>query len=346
MSQCCSADEFIDGDTRSTFSLILSRMFWVITSSVCGILDFIYAQYEWLVGDILGFDHVLLLEYINLLYWPVVIFLVFPLMLLILLYASALFLTIYRWRSHLHEAYHKDFWDGARQTLAVLWEGQASLWHGYAVEGLENIPDKGPALLIYYHGALPIDIYYLISKIYLYKQRLIHPIGDKCLFYVPGFQRLMKVFQVQPGTVEGCTKLLKEGNIVAIAPGGIREALFSHNYDLLWNKRLGFAKVAIASKAPIIPIFTKNTRQAINTLPFGADIFKYIYEKTKWPLSIFYGVFPVKLVTYIGTPIDTSGVDVHPQQLSHQVCEAIEDLRNSYQRPSGSILLALLDRFT
>ena len=29
-------------------------------------------------------------------------------------------------------------------------------------------------------------MYYLIAKIYLYKHRLIHPIGDKCLFYVPG----------------------------------------------------------------------------------------------------------------------------------------------------------------
>lgn len=57
---------------------------------------------------------------------------------------------------------------------------------GYDVIGLENIPKDGPALLIYYHGAIPLDMYYLIAKIYLYKKRLIHPIGDKCLFYIPG----------------------------------------------------------------------------------------------------------------------------------------------------------------
>lgn len=57
---------------------------------------------------------------------------------------------------------------------------------GYEVEGLENIPESGPALLIYYHGALPIDMYYVIAKLLLYKHRLLHPVGDRFLFYIPG----------------------------------------------------------------------------------------------------------------------------------------------------------------
>ena len=57
---------------------------------------------------------------------------------------------------------------------------------GYEVQGLERIPDSGPALIIYYHGAVPLDIYYLIAKIYLKKRRLIYPIGDRFLFYIPG----------------------------------------------------------------------------------------------------------------------------------------------------------------
>ena len=57
---------------------------------------------------------------------------------------------------------------------------------GYEVQGLDRIPDSGPALIIYYHGAVPLDIYYLIAKIYLKKRRLIYPIGDRFLFYIPG----------------------------------------------------------------------------------------------------------------------------------------------------------------
>lgn len=43
--------------------------------------------------------------------------------------------------------------------------------------------------------------------------------------------------------------LLKEGHILAISPGGVREALFSdHNYEIIWGKRCGFAKVAYDAK--------------------------------------------------------------------------------------------------
>lgn len=67
-----------------------------------------------------------------------------------------------------------------------MWEAHGSLWHGYEVRGFENIPDEGPAMIIYYHGALPIDYYYLASKVMLYKKRIIHSVADRFMFQVPG----------------------------------------------------------------------------------------------------------------------------------------------------------------
>lgn len=49
---------------------------------------------------------------------------------------------------------------------------------------------------------------------------------------------------------------------MAISPGGVREALFSHNYELLWNKRQGFAKVALDSKAVSINEDTAISKRA------------------------------------------------------------------------------------
>jgi len=57
---------------------------------------------------------------------------------------------------------------------------------GYEVSGMENIPVDTPALIVFYHGAIPIDIYYLIAKTILYKERLIHTVGDRFLFKIPG----------------------------------------------------------------------------------------------------------------------------------------------------------------
>lgn len=54
--------------------------------------------------------------------------------------------------------------------------------------------------------------------------------------------------KVIPGTVQTCAELLKENNLLAISPGGVYEAQFSHSYEIMWKKRLGFAKVAIEAK--------------------------------------------------------------------------------------------------
>lgn len=51
---------------------------------------------------------------------------------------------------------------------------------------MENIPDTGPALIIYYHGAIPIDIYYFLAKTLFAKDRLVHTVADHFLFKVPG----------------------------------------------------------------------------------------------------------------------------------------------------------------
>lgn len=62
--------------------------------------------------------------------YPIIITFLLPLVILVFLYASALFLHIYRYRRRLREAYQHDFWDGARNTLAVLWDAQGYIWHG------------------------------------------------------------------------------------------------------------------------------------------------------------------------------------------------------------------------
>ena len=64
-----------------------------------------------------------------------------------------------------------------------------------------------------------------------------------------GLATLLEAFEVTPGSLEQCCNLLKEGHILAISPGGVREALFSdHNYQLIWGKRQGFARIASEAK--------------------------------------------------------------------------------------------------
>ena len=102
---------------------------------------------------------------------------------------------------------------------------------------------------MYYHGAIPIDLYYFISKVFLFNSKLIHTVADRFLFKCPGWSIISDVLKVIPGTIQTCSAILKEGNMLAISPGGVYEAQFGDSYyQLMWKKRLGFAKVALDAK--------------------------------------------------------------------------------------------------
>ncbi|CAF3395737.1 unnamed protein product [Rotaria sp. Silwood1] len=272
-----------------------------------------------------------------------------PAAILLFVYGSSLFCLIYKHWNRLkvgETAYSDDLWYGALKTLAILWELQGNIWHGYEVEGLEHIPTKGPVLIVFYHGALPIDFYYLFAKVWLYRNRRVRVVADKFVFKIPGLGTLLEALGSQPATSGICKSMLEEGHVLAISPGGVREALFSdHNYRLIWKERRGFAKVAIESKATIIPMFTKNCREAACALTVGRRVLRYIYEKTRLPIVPIYGIFPVKLITYLGEPIPYDP-DVTTEILAVQVKKEIEKLIEIHQRRPGSITQAILDRFS
>lgn len=59
---------------------------------------------------------------------------------------------------------------------------------GYEICGLEKIPEEGPALIVYYHGAIPIDYYYFLARVIIQKGRACHSVADHFLFKIPGKQ--------------------------------------------------------------------------------------------------------------------------------------------------------------
>ncbi|KAI4468283.1 transmembrane protein 68 [Holotrichia oblita] len=133
-----------------------------------------------------------------------------------------------------------------------------------------------------------------------------------------GFAIIAESMKVIPGTIQSCANVLKEGNLLAIAPGGVYESQFSHNYNLMWKKRLGFAKVALEAKVPIIPMFTENVREAFRTVSIGRKFFLKLYALTKFPFTPIYGGFPVKMITHIGKPINYDP-SLTPEKLQEKV---------------------------
>lgn len=72
------------------------------------------------------------------------------------------------------------------KALSSVFENISVYFTGYEIKGLENMPDEGAALFVYYHGTLPLDVYYVIAKCMLHKKRTLHCVGDKFIFKMPG----------------------------------------------------------------------------------------------------------------------------------------------------------------
>jgi len=279
----------------------------------------------------------------------VIVLFFIPVIILILFYAVAVFLYAYK-RSRM-EAYKtkrhfgERFWNSARLSVCTFLCLLAKYWHAHEVVGMENIPDRGPALLCMYHGTLPVDVYYLLAKLQLFKKRRLKIIVDHFLFKMPGLKNLLEVFRCFTGPAAECVRTLRKGHLLAIYPGGVREALFSgDNYELTWNKRTGFAKVALAARSPIIPIFTTNSRDSFKVVRTGQGFAKWLYEKTKFPFVLYYGGFPVKMKTVIGPPIEYDP-SMKPEEVSALCQAAIEKLIQEHQTLPGTVVGGLKDRW-
>ena len=81
---------------------------------------------------------------------------------------------------------------------------------------------------------------------------------------------------------------------------------------------------------PIIPIFTENIREAFETVSTGGELWKTLYEKTRFAAVPFYGGFPVKLTTHVGDPI-TARQDETADQLKERVEEAMREMIDCHQ---------------
>ena len=74
----------------------------------------------------------------------------------------------------------------------------------------------------------------------------------------------------------------------------------------------------------------------------GMELWAYIFEKTKAPLSPLYGGFPVKLVTHLGDFIDSSEFTV--DELRAETIISVQKLIKTHQKLPGNIVRAIKER--
>jgi 1-acyl-sn-glycerol-3-phosphate acyltransferase len=142
------------------------------------------------------------------------------------------------------------------------------LWFRVEVEGVENIPAEGGALLVSNHaGALPPDAAMIAKAI---KEE--HPRGRKLWLTVehffkgyPGFSMLASKIGGVPAHPANVHRLLyDEQQLVLVFPEGRKgtEKLYKDRYRLRRFGRGGFVEAAMRAKVPIVPIALVGAEEA------------------------------------------------------------------------------------
>jgi 1-acyl-sn-glycerol-3-phosphate acyltransferase len=183
-------------------------------------------------------------------------------------------------------------------------------YHQHEVQGSENIPKKGKGLIVFNHSLATYDTFLLLAHIYLENERLVRPLVDRLFFKIPYLGEIMNALGAQQGSPDTAETLLRGGNLVSVAPGGMIEAIRpSHNrYQIRWEARKGFAKIAVQTGSPVILSACPKADDIYDVLP--SKITEWAYEHFRVPIFFAKGLGgltpipkPVHLVHFIGKPM-------------------------------------------
>lgn len=185
----------------------------------------------------------------------------------------------------------------------------ARLYHRHDVVGLENIPKKGRTLIICNHSLATYDIVLLMTAMYQGLKRLPRPLIDRLFFKVPYLGDLVTLFGAVKGSQENAEMLLNSDEIITVAPGGMREALrpSTQRYQIRWERRFGFVKLAMRTRSPIVLAACPKADDLYDVYP--SHVTKWFYRMYKVPVFFARGLGPtplprpVKLVHFLSEPM-------------------------------------------
>jgi len=181
----------------------------------------------------------------------------------------------------------------------------------YEVKGIENIPRKGRAMIVSNHGFLPIDGWFLYYEILRTMGRWPRGLTDWRLYRLPWIRQFFMDMGMVQGSHENGDALLQDEELIFIMPGGARETWKSsrYRYRLIWKGRLGFIRLALRNRCPIIPSANVGTDDTYHLFFNGYTTAYNLFRTRKalFPISLPVGMgilpFPVKMTQYVGEPI-------------------------------------------
>lgn len=182
-------------------------------------------------------------------------------------------------------------------------------YHQYQLVGSDYIPREGRCMIVASHSLATYDSFFLGAAVYQKSGRILKGLAHDHLFDIPILRDLVKKIDLVRANEENAKMILSKNHILGLTPGGLREALRSsdYRYQVWWNDRKGFVKLAIETQTPIIVAICPKADDIFTIYPHW--ITELAYEKLRFPIPLFRGIGPtfiprpIQLTHYLSAPL-------------------------------------------
>lgn len=193
------------------------------------------------------------------------------------------------------------------------------------VDGLEHVPQEGPAILAANHtGWLGLD--YALAALVLHDEagRIPRGLVHQAWFIAPQTAQFAAKVGLTKVSKEAMAKELAAGNLVIVFPEGEKGAFRAGTGYQLSEFARGFVRVAMAEKVPIVPVAILGGEES-NPVDRTIDS----YEKLlKMPIPVPRNLIPkpVKWRIRFLPAIEVAGKDAGDRDMVHAVARDVQDV--------------------
>ncbi len=232
----------------------------------------------------------------------------------------------------------------AQQVWLAYWRYK-QWYHRYSVTGIEHLVDAPPSLIVGYHGRPAAwDMCMLTAALYDRLGYLPHAVLNQSIDKFPGGRDLLNALGFVAEEGDALNAVVRQGEHLVVTPGAATEGsrTFLHRYRVNWGEHLGYLRLALKHRLPIVPVGSSGTDDAYIGLIDGLSLGKLLGMPRGWSLWIGFGplglfpfspAFPVRMHQIIGAAIDPwsePGVHIDDRdsllRLHHRVTAAVQAL--------------------
>ncbi len=217
-------------------------------------------------------------------------------------------------------------------------------WFRVEVNGIENVPATGAALLVANHagGLWPLDaaMTSVAVRIEHPAGRFLRPLGADLLFGTPGVSTLARRGGATLACQDDAERLLRAGELVGVWPEGFKGIgkPYRDRYRLRRFGRGGFVRSAIAAGVPIVPVSIVGSEE-IHPMLGNARTLARLLNLPYFPLTPTFpwlgplGLVPLPSKWYIefGAPLRTDELEPGTADDPRAVFDLTDQVRDRIQ---------------